>query len=134
MPHVFIGVDELSEQPSVGDGDCVALIKHYVPGLQGIPTAAWRAGKPVVGLKDLGKGTAIATFVKGRYPNKATGNHAAIFIRHAGTGIWVMDQWKGKSVIKPRFIYGPRPGVRRKTDGSWPDASNVADAFFVIER
>lgn len=134
MPHILIAVEDLEDEPAVGDGDCVALVKQHVPGLTGIPTASWRAGKRVKEVKNLSKGTAIATFVNGRYPNKVTGNHAAIFLQHSGSGFWVLDQWKGKPLIKRRFIFGARPRIKVNADGSWPDASNVADAFYVIER
>ena len=44
-----------------------------------------------------------------------------------------MDQWINKPKIKARLIYAPKPGVKQRADGSWPDASNVAPAFFVVE-
>jgi hypothetical protein len=81
MPYVYSEVDELDQDPpplpAVGDGSCVALIKHYVPGLKGVPTSAWRAGDNVLDLgAQVKRGTAIATFVKGRYPSQPHGNHA----------------------------------------------------------
>lgn len=48
MSFVYLDVDTLKKTdapplPAVGDGSCVALIKYYVSGLQGVPTSAWRA-------------------------------------------------------------------------------------------
>jgi len=40
---------------------------------------------------------AIATFKDGKYANLPTGNHAAIDLSQDSTGLWVMDQWVGKT-------------------------------------
>lgn len=137
MPHVYIKASQLEGEPLAGDGDCVALVKKYAPGLQGIPTSAWRAGKRVMDAANLAPGTAIATFVAGKYPNRPSGNHAAFFLRRSGAAIWVVDQWKNDPVNRPyiraRLIHGPKPRVRPNADGSWPDASNVSEAYYVIE-
>jgi hypothetical protein len=110
------------------------LIKEKTPGLQGVTTLAWRQGAAVLESKNLARGTAIATFEKGRYPHRPTGNHAAFFLAYAGQAIWVMDQWKndpiGKPTVSKRLI---SPGRTRK-DGSLRDPSNSSQAFFVIER
>jgi hypothetical protein len=79
MPHVYREVDSLKGTPLAGDGGCVSLVKAYAPGLDGIPTSAWKAGVHVMDVPSLPRGTAIATFVRGRYPNKPTGNHAAFY-------------------------------------------------------
>ncbi len=50
-------------------------------------------------------GTAIATFVGDRYPNKETGNHVADFLHHTDHGIMVLEQIKGH--IQRREIAGP---------------------------
>jgi hypothetical protein len=80
----------------------------------------------------LAKGTAIATFVKGRYPNRPHGNHAAFFIRQGINGIYVVDQWRSKDKVEigERFI----KSKGKNADGSFKDPSNNADAFSVIER
>ncbi len=81
----------------------------------------------------LEKGTAIATFVNGRYPNKASGNHAAYYISQDAGGITVIDQWAGdpkKPTISQRYI-----GAKGKDkNGNFVDPSNNADAFSVIEH
>lgn len=135
VPHIYNDVSQLEGKEKAGDGDCVDLLKAYVPGPRSFSArACWIPGERVIDARRLVKGTAIATFVKGRYPNGNSGQHAAIFLSHAGpNSFWVMDQWKGKPKIKARLIYAPKPGVKQRADGSWPDASNVAPAFAVIE-
>lgn len=133
MPFVNREVDKLLNEPKVGNHDCVTLIKEYAPGLKDFATPSWRAGIPVKmnGAK-IARGTAIATFVDGRYPRLGTGNHAAFFLFQAGNGFWVMDQWyrinDPEPFIARRFI---RP--QGKHNGRYVDPSNNADAFFVIE-
>lgn len=130
MPHVFAAVDSLAGHELVGLGDCVDLIKEYAPGLRGATTSHWRQGARVIDSPNLSRGTAIATFVNGTYPDNATGQHAAFFLKHAGAGIWVMDQWKNdkkKVSVSKRLIYPGGP-VRANTS-----LSNNASAFFVIE-
>lgn len=132
MPYVYREVRSLEKAPLVAGGDCVALIKALAPGLQGKPTLAWREGARVVDTSALLPGTAIATFDRGRYPNKSHGNHAAFFVAYAGKALWVMDQWKNdgrKPWVSKRLIY---PG-RKWKDGSFVDPSNSAEAFSVIE-
>lgn len=59
----------------------------------------------------VGKGTAIATFVNGRYPNYSHGNHAAIFIRALPNGIEVFDQWRGAKPAKRTIRFGMPKGT-----------------------
>ena len=95
------------------------------------PTSEWREGRKVLGSTGIARGTAIATFENGRYPNRASGKHAAIFLAYAGASIWVLDQWQSKTKkhITKRLI---RIG-RRRADGSLMEPSNASDAFSVIE-
>lgn len=77
----------------VGNGECVDLIKRC----SGAPnTRHWRPGKPVWG-NAIPAGTAIATFKRGKYPNRR-GYHAAIYSHQTHEGIYVWDQWRGKAV------------------------------------
>lgn len=48
MPYIYPDVDSLLNQPLVGSGTCVDLIKAYVPGLKGKTTLAWKAGVNVL--------------------------------------------------------------------------------------
>lgn len=131
MPYVITDLSLIENKPVFGNGDCVTLIKMMVPGLIDRPTSHWREGKKVLGSTGIARGTAIATFENGRYPNRPRGNHAAIFVAYAGASIWVIDQWIGprKTVADKRLI---RIGLRR-ADGSFLEPSNASDAFSVIE-
>ena len=94
----------------------ISVLKKEMPR-----SSAWAEGEKITedNPPNLKPGTAIATFVNGRYENKAHGNHAAIFLRYdhdkAGhKGIWVMDQYDGKGgEAKATFIpYQRFPGYR----------------------
>lgn len=80
---------------------CVALVKHLAPEVG--RAADWQEGPPIrdYGVPPLERGTPIATFKNGRYPNQESGNHAAIFLEygvHDGQrGIWVFDQWQERA-------------------------------------
>lgn len=92
------------------------------------------------------RGTAIATFERGRFPAKCSANyestrlsckHAALLLRVDEGGIWVMDQCKGdqgRQFISRRRIGIPPPGKQKFQDGSYRNAGNNALAYFVIER
>ncbi len=131
MPYVSTAINDLENGPLVGNGDCVTLVKEKTHGLRAVSTTAWREGQRVVGSTGLQRGTAIATFEDGRYPNRQTGNHAAIFLAYAGKSIWVLDQWKSdkKKRVERRLIRPALPGA----NGRFADPSNSADAFSVIE-
>lgn len=128
MTCIYSQVSKLKGQPVVGSHQCVALVQHYA----GAPTTAhWRQGEAVFGNAVLRPGTAIATFVKGRYPNRSHGNHAALYVGQAPDGIYIADQWKAakKTTISVRKITSQ--GKDKK--GNFIQASDNADAFFVIE-
>jgi len=128
MSYTYAKVDELEGKPVVGSHHCVALVQLY----GGAPvTHAWRQGDTVVGNPKMAKGTAIATFVNGRYPNNSHGNHAAFFLREVPGGIWVMDQWKDKKKvsISSRFIRA----LGQSKSGAYLRPSDNADAYAVIE-
>ncbi|MFP5390835.1 MAG: BPSL0067 family protein [Gammaproteobacteria bacterium] len=128
MPYVYADAAKLEKTPKVGSGQCVALVQHYA-GLPG--TIGWHEGEKVLNNASIKPGTAIATFVKGRYLSHATGNHAAFFLRHGANGFYVMDQWKNKEDVSERFI--PYRKGPKNADGSYYNASNNADAYSVIE-
>jgi hypothetical protein len=124
----YIDVETIPDVNSslVSTGSCASLVQHYT---RVGPTANWKEGEVVKG-NSIKKGTAIATFVNGVYPNKKHDNHAALYVSQDATGIWVVDQWEGL----------PKPHKRKlsfkgKTaDGSgWEDPSNNGDALSVIE-
>jgi hypothetical protein len=128
MPYVYSKVDDLERTELVGTHQCVALLQHYA---KVSVSSAWREGEHVVESATLKKGTAIATFVNGRYPSKSHGNHAAFFLRFGPNGIWIMDQWKHekKTEVSARFI--PRRGKTKS--GVYIRPSDNADAFYVVE-
>ncbi len=128
MSNIYPKAAELKGQPVVGSRQCVALVQEYA----GAPiTSAWRQGEAVLGNITLKPGTAIATFVAGRYPNRAHGNHAALYLRQASNGIFVADQWKSdnKTEISVRLIRS----LGKDKRGNFIQPSDNADAFFVIE-
>lgn len=133
MPFVYSQVTSLRHKPKVGSTQCVALVQFY----GGVPHhVAWRPGASVFGNKEILPGTAIATFVNGRYPSAATGNHAAFYVRQDASGIWVIDQWKDKPGgtirnIEERLIRSRH--LKQHKNGTWPFASDNADAYSVIE-
>lgn len=126
MTDVYSDVRSLEGKPKEGNGECVTLVKNHTSVGQ---TGNWREGENVVGNKTLQQGTAIATFVDGRYANNSHGNHAAFYMGQVSDGIYIMDQWRSKTKINKRFIR--RKG--RDAHGRFIDPSNNADAFFVIE-
>jgi len=128
MPYVYTKVEDLEGTELIGTRQCVALVQHYAK----VPvSSAWKEGEHVVDAVTLKKGTAIATFVDGRYPSRDHGNHAAFFLKNGPHGIWIMDQWKHekKTTVSSRFI--PRRGKTKS--GAYIRPSDNADAFFVIE-
>lgn len=126
MPYLCPQYRGLESKPLVGTEHCVALIQECAKAPH---TSHWREGSKVKGNVVLTPGTAIATFVKGKYPNQAHGNHAAIYVTQDTVAIYVLDQWKGKSSIsiRPLFFKG------KNKNGSYVDPSNNGDAFSIIE-
>ena len=129
-PHTYRydKVDDLDGTEKVGSRQCVALIqiKASAP-----PTSARRQGAAVRGQTLLAKGTAIATFVDGRYPNRRHGNHAALYISQDATGILVMDQWTSNQ-RKPKISKHRLRFLGKDRHGNYIDPSNNGDAFSVI--
>lgn len=135
MPTIYPQANRIGGTDKVGTTDCVALVQYYAD----LPNhSAWKAGERVLDNPNIRLGTAIATFVDGRYPNKSTGQHAAFFLRHGpkGDGFWVMDQWKDKPgqrirPVESRYIRSQHR--KQNADGTWYWASDNADAFSIIE-
>lgn len=129
MPHIYLLAPTLQRKEKVGDGGCVTLIREFTPSLKNRHTSTWRQGAAVFGNYDLKPGTAIATFINGKYASKDKGNHAAFYLRHDGDRIFIVDQFKKSRWIESRPIR--RRGKNK--DGTYPYPSDNADAFFVIE-
>lgn len=133
MIFVYSDVAALEGKEKVGTKQCVALLQHYLPLIG--HTSSWSEGDDVFENEDIEPGTAIATFVKGRYPNQASGNHAALFLKHDLNGFWIMDQWSSdtkKKLIGARLIQSL--GKPNLANGAFYNASNNADAYSIIER
>jgi hypothetical protein len=128
MPYVYPQARALNGKPKVGDSECVALIRLYT---KAPPALRWREGEKVLGNKSLQPGTAIATFVNGRWPGRSKGNHAAFYLGQVSDGIYVIDQWNDakKETISKRFIQNKG----RNPNGSYRQPSDNAEAFSVIK-
>jgi hypothetical protein len=128
MSYIYDEIDALENTELVGSHQCVALVQHYARAPQ---STLWKAGGTVKGNLLIAKGTAIATFVDGKYPSHASGNHAAFFVSQDAGGIWIMDQWNNlerKPKVSKRYILS-----RGKKDNSYINPSNNADAYSIIE-
>ncbi|MCU6432928.1 BPSL0067 family protein [Undibacterium sp. Jales W-56] len=126
MPYIFEEAEILEGQPPLGSKQCVALVKEFAKA----PAASlWREGDVVRKNLSLKKGTAIATFVDGKYPNHGSGNHAALYLAQDALGIWVIDQWAKSGTIQKRRL----SFKGKDKDGNYVDPSNNGDAFSVIK-
>lgn len=128
MAYVYAQVDSLVTVPptaNVGTGHCVPLVQQYARAPH---TSQWKQGATVKGMTGLAKGTAIATFVDGKYPNNVSGNHAALFVSQDVTGITVVDQYRGSGGIRKRVLR-----FKGKIGDRFIDPSNNGDAFSVID-
>lgn len=133
MAIVYSKVLELQNTKKVGTKECVALVQHFAPAVG--PSSGWKEGEAVFGNKDIAAGTAIATFVNGRYPSLKHGNHAAFFLSQAVDGFWVMDQWRDdakKPLISKRLIR--TKGKTPLANGTWPQGGDNAYAYSIIEK
>lgn len=130
-PYVYSKVDDLEGKEKVSLKSCASLVQWYTRA-PGDAKKTWREGITVRGNGGtIKKGTAVATFVKGRYPSGLHGKHAALYIEQEAHGVWVMDQWEGdsKPTISKRLMYFKGT----TSDGeSYIDPSNNGDALSVI--
>lgn len=125
-PFVYTRVHTLDGKAKVFGGECAGLVQWHTHAGKAI---RWREGIRVRGNGHLIEaGTAVATFENGRYPNRTTGNHAALYLSQDLEGVWVMDQWSTKGAIGKRRM----PFMGKNPDGSWVDPSNNGDALSVI--
>jgi len=129
MAYVYPNVDQLEDSEMVGSKQCVALVQHYA---HAPVTSAWKQGAHVRDNKTIQKGTAVATFVNGKYPNHASGNHAAFYVSQNHSGVHVMDQW-ADDPNKPKVSERLMRFKGKHKDGTYVDPSNNGDALFIIE-
>lgn len=123
MPHVLADPEKYSGHAfknAKGNTECVEFI---IQTLSAPPTRFWREGIKVQrlepGMPDpVARGTAIATFVEGKYPNNDTGQHAAIYLGQNALGIQVLDQWRAQGKVLPRTIHWAGHGGKLSNDGT----------------
>lgn len=82
---------------SEGNAECVEFVKQTMGS--GSATQ-WEPGRAITADMAIAKGTAIATFVNGKYSG-----HAAVVIEVNKSGIVVLDQWNRKPIVSQRTIY-----------------------------
>ncbi len=100
-----------------GSTECVQLIKSLLDAPR---TIFWKEGRKLrEHFPHISPGTAIATFVKGQYPQHGrTGMHAAIFVRATQAGIFVLDQFRGRVAVTERFIPWNSPNSRKRSNNA----------------
>jgi hypothetical protein len=130
-PFIYAKVDDLEGTAKVSNKACAALVQWFTKA----PADAkqtWRAGIRVAGNGDtIRKGTAVATFVGGRYPRTLHNKHAALYISQDVHGVLVMDQWEDDGQ-KPTISSRRMMFLGTNADGSYIDPSNNGDALSVI--
>lgn len=133
-PFLYPGnVDDLEGTSQLGDGECAKLVQLSQP----IGKANnWRAGIKVQGNGHvIARGTAVATFEDGLYPNRDPhtrdeGNHVAYYLSQDSAGIRVMDQYPQKDDVSSRVM----PFKASRSNGLCQDPSNNGAALSVIMR
>lgn len=136
--YIYEAAGSLENKPKVRDGECVALVQVYTNAPH---SSAWRQGERVVESSGLRAGTAIATFVRGRFPRaRELRRHAAFFLRYgprdaSGHALyfWVIEQYNHPPIKKIQARQIKMKAGGQRVDGSWAEASNNPDAYFVIE-
>ncbi len=102
-----------------GRSECVQLLKALMDAPR---TLLWQEGRKLKTSRDsIQPGTAIATFKKGRYPQKGKrrgSKHAAIFLRASDAGIYVFDQFAGSVDASERFIPWHHPRDRSPSNNA----------------
>ncbi|MDR2017318.1 MAG: BPSL0067 family protein [Syntrophobacterales bacterium] len=145
-PYVYPNPTSQIGKPHVADiagnylGECVSLVKRYIPELKNRSTSTWTKGPNVIEtLKNGGtimEGTAIATFVNGRFVSGH--GHAAFFVGSfddpnpeqgtPGIRIIIVEQFKNSVRIIERKLFNRG----KNADGSYVNPSNNGEAFSVI--
>ncbi len=125
MPYLFADAETLADMAPVGNEQCVTLVRAHT---QAPASSTWSEGDHVRGHTGIAKGTVIATFVNGKYPNNKSGNHAAFYIEQNEDGLIVVDQWKGSGTIRKRLL----SFKGKDENGHYKDPSNNGDAFSIV--
>jgi len=104
--------------PITEQTECVAFLQATISGIGS--TTGWTEGSKIskdsTGIKS---GTAIATFVNGKYPGPGKDKHAAIYLGQNETGLQVLDQWATQGEVKPRTIrFNVTPSTKIQNNGN----------------
>jgi hypothetical protein len=132
MPHVLGPIppktlegsyEGVAYSDAQGNSECVEFIRQT---LSAPATRFWNEGDKIKkGDLTPVPGTAIATFVNGKYPQDgSSGMHAAIYLGQNANGVEVLDQWRSQGEVRKRTIKW------KPTSGG---LSNDGNAFSVIE-
>jgi hypothetical protein len=128
MPFLsYKKLSDIENTPQVSTGSCASLVMYFTR--VGV-AALWKEGDHVRDNKTIKRGTAIATFVDGKYPNNEHDNHAALYVSQDAGGIQVLDQWSSKKTITTRTM----SFQGKAKDGTYIDPSNNGDAMSIIEH
>jgi hypothetical protein len=134
----LIGKDRVKDIAGGYEGECVSLIKRYIPALENRGTWDWKEGPNVIEAlkkgRTIAKGTAIATFVDGKF--KSGHGHAAFYNGHfydddEGIRIYVIEQFNGSTPtlkIQERLLHN----FGKDANGDWERRSNNGRAFSII--
>jgi hypothetical protein len=130
MPYVALNPERWANMASQGNGECVALVQVAT---RAPPTLYWYRGLAVLAVRDLVKGSAIATFSGFKYANDPATSHAAIFVGFDAKGIRVIDQWNRYDPKTGKIIGKRSPQYRIIRSFNIGDkVYNQAEAFCVI--
>jgi hypothetical protein len=148
MPYIYPRSTLLDKTAKVDGGECARLAQHFIPQIG--HTSIWKPGARVMDVLASGgkieRGTAIATFVNGRYPTHGK-RHAAFFEYELNSctydpklkqcsiiGIVMTDQWNSEPDSKnPRVRITTRTVRPYGMNSPWPISDN-ANMFYIIEH
>ena len=100
LPHALASPSTYKNKSFVNSKGNAAYVEFIQQTLSALVIASWTEGAKIVKLgagqaNAVTSGTAISTFVNGKYPQGgSTGKHAAIHLGQDATGIQVLEQWK----------------------------------------
>ena len=100
LPYALASPSTYKNKSFVNSKGNAAYVEFIQQTLSALVIASWTEGAKIVKLgagqaNAVTSGTAISTFVNGKYPQGgSTGKHAAIHLGQDATGIQVLEQWK----------------------------------------
>lgn len=100
---------ELVKKNDNNRAECVTLTRYVeLDGNGKVPPSwTWRPGASVLGNNNIRWGTAIATFINGRFPGtRETGQHSGFFLEMSldGQGFKILEQFPGLRTIQIREL------------------------------